>query len=325
MAGMKEKTLPSVAVIMLNFNQWQMSKDCAESVLKSEYDNFRLLLIDNGSFDVQEYQNLRQLVSKKCEVFRIQENCGYVGGVNFGLKKALDMDFDIALIMNNDAVIDKNALPELVKTLVKRNYNAIVTGKVYHFDKPNEIQHIGYNFTNPKSLKMKRIVSDKVDDGSWDDELEMDMIDDIFWLFPLKLYKSIGGYSNYFWFNAEQADFALRALKAGYKLIYTPKAKLYHKGSISIGGRIKNPKLVYYNVQAALILRYLHLPLLRFFLYYNVILYRIVKNYLKYIIKASLGKEVYPEMLQAELYAFIYFNKWLFLRQTNNGSTPFDN
>ena len=43
--------------------------------------------------------------------------------------------------------------------------------------------------------------------------LNMDHLDDIFWLVPVKLYLEIGGYSTYFWFNYEQADFALSAKK----------------------------------------------------------------------------------------------------------------
>jgi GT2 family glycosyltransferase len=318
--GLMSKEVKSVAVIMLNYNQWKMTRDCAISVLESDYSSFKLFVFDNGSHDIEEYNNLKELSADNCEVHRIEKNCGYVGGMNYGLEFVTERGYDLVLVMNNDATIDNKAMSEFVSTSEKYNYKAIVTGKVYHFDRPNEIQHIGYRFSNRKLLKMERIVSDKVDDGSWDKEMEMDMIDDIFWLMPVKLYREIGGYSTYFWFNAEQADLALRAVKNGYKLIYTPKAKLYHKGSISIGGRDNNPKLVYYNTQASLILRYLHLPLFRFVGIYLSTIYRLFRSLVKMIVKKGANRK----LLKADFLAFMYFNKWLFTRSPNNGITPFD-
>ena len=61
-------------------------------------------------------------------------NKGYAGGINFGLKKANETGFDYFLIMNNDTLIDENAIKELVKTSEKHQGKAIVSGKVYNYD-----------------------------------------------------------------------------------------------------------------------------------------------------------------------------------------------
>jgi GT2 family glycosyltransferase len=314
----------SVAILLLNYNQWAMTMECVESILKSDYNNFKIFLIDNGSFTNNDYDQLKSLESSMCSVIRIDKNRGYVGGMNYGLELSSKEGFDFFLIMNNDSVIAPDAISDLVDCALRHNNNCIVTGKVYHYEQPDLIQHIGYKFTNKKYLKMKRIVSDLPDNGQWDQEMEMDMIDDIFWLLPAPVYEKVGGYSPYFWFNAEQADLALRAVKAGNKLIYTPKAKLWHKGSLSIGGRLNNPKLIFYNTQATLIFKYLHMPWYRFVFTFLATIIRIIRNYLKAIIKYLLYNRNEFIGVKADYLAICYFSKWIWNKQPNQGTTPFD-
>lgn len=313
----------SVAVILLNFNQWEMTAECVESVLKSDYPDFRIILIDNGSHSGDEYDRLQQYSSDRCQPVRLEKNRGYVGGMNYGMTLAAEAGFDLFLIMNNDAVIGTGSISRLVECSERHGRRCIVTGKVYHYDRPDTIQHIGYGYTDRKNLRMKRLAVDVRDEGQWDEEMEMDMIDDIFWLFPSTLFRKIGGYSHYFWFSAEQADLALRARAEGYSLVYTPEAKLWHKGSLSIGGRDKNPVLAFYDLQGSMVFRYLHLGKLRFLIFYINVIYNISKGYLKYILKKLKGAVPDRRMSDAALMAFLWFNRWVFTREENNGRNPF--
>ena len=321
---MNKSQKPSVAVLILNFNQWQMTRKCVQSVLKSDYDIFQVLLIDNGSYSQEDYWQLLHLQLDRCKVIQLEKNRGYVGGMNYGLELAHDRGFDLYLIMNNDAMIAPDAISKLVATSQKYDYRCIVTGKVYHYDRPNVLQFVGYEITSKKNLKIRRLVNDEEDRGQWDNEMELDMTDDIFWLLSGKIYEEVGGYSPYFWFNAEQADLALRAIEAGNKLIYTPEARIWHKGSLTIGGRGDNPTLIYYNLQASLILRYLHLNRMRFFSYYLQTLLKLLKDYFKYLVKWILNYRPNKQILYAKLKAVGYFNSWYFTRKENPGITPFD-
>lgn len=312
-----------VAVILLNYNQWKMTAECVESVLKSDYPDFTVLLIDNGSHSTEDFEQLQKYRSERCELIRLEKNRGYVGGMNHGMMLAAQGGSDFFLVMNNDALLAPDALRRLIECSGRYGHHCIVTGKVYNYDRPNVIQHIGYEYTNRKSLRMKRLAEDVVDIGQWDTEREMDMIDDIFWLFPVTLYRIIGGYSPSFWFSAEQADLALRASNAGYRLVYTPYARLWHKGSLSIGGRDKNPAHAYYDLQGALVFRFLHLGRLRFALFYSGVVFNIAKGYLKHIIK-RLGRGTRDSgMADAALRALLWFNRWLFTREENTGRNPF--
>ena len=311
-----------IVIITLNYNQNEYTLKCIASILKSNFENFSILLIDNGS-TTENYISLREQLSKDSKIFlkRLEQNRGYVGGINYGLEQGAKVNPDYFLIMNNDTILDKDAISELVSTFKNYHNNAIVTGKVYHYDEPNRLQDIGYTFKNEKKLLFNHIGLNETDNGQYDNISERDMLDDVYWLFPFDLYNEIGGYSPYFWFNAEQADFALRAKKANYKLVYTPKAKLWHKGSLTIGGRIRNPQSAYWTIQSSLILRYLHLRRLFFYQFYIRIILGITTTYIKALISIQ---ERQKKLLyaNAKFQGLIYFNKWLFRKNINIGFIP---
>ena len=101
--------------------------------------------------------------------------------------------------MNNDTKLDQKAISEMVKTVQKYDNRCLVTGKVYYFDKPNMLQYVGSRFVDRKHLIYERICKvDEIDIGQYYEKVERDMIDDIFWLMPLKVYRDVGGYSPYF-------------------------------------------------------------------------------------------------------------------------------
>jgi len=315
-----------VNLITLNYNQNEYTLKCIESILKSSYEEFKIILVDNGSTH-KNFEILRKSLPKdnRLNLYRVNENRGYVGGINYGLKEGNKLDPDYFLILNNDTILDKNAINELKHTCEKYMNKAIVSGKVYHYDEPNILQDVGYSYRDKKSLYFNRIGLDEEDINQYHQIAERDMLDDVFWLFSVKLYNKIGGYSPYFWFNAEQADFALRAKKEGYKLIYTPGAKLWHKGSVSIGGRDKNPKLAYWHVQSTLIFRYLHLSKIQFIKQYFKTVINIFSSYAKVISENLRGNSFDFNYPKAKLMGLNYFNKWIFLKNENTGHDPFKN
>lgn len=317
--------IDKVIVITINYKQNQDTLECINSLLKSDYANFKILLIDNRSTEenVDDLEK-RMPPDKRILFHKISPNRGYVGGINYGLKEGTKLRPDYFLIMNNDTIIEKNAIAELVKTCNDYDNKAIVTGKEYDYNEPSKLRDVGSTFKNKKLLSFNGIVHNEVDKGQYDNIEERDLIDDVFWLMPLNLYEKIGGYSPYFWFNSEQADFAFRAKREGYKLIYTHKAKLWHKGSISIGGRDYNPKLCYWTVQSSLILKFIHLNKIYFLIFYFNTIISIIATFMKSLYFKVNSKQNIFIYAKAKYLGWMYFNKWFFKRHDNNGYNPFN-
>ena len=313
-----------VMVVLLNYNQNEYTLKCIESLLESDYDNFKILLVDNGSTKENANELFEKLPKEERLIFkRLEKNRGYSQGTNFGLKEGLKYDPDYFLIMNNDKIIDKFAIKELVKTCKSLNNKVLVTGKVYDYIKPNTLQLVGYKYRNRSFNTFNKMGLNEQDVGQYEKMEERDMIDDIFVLHPVELYKTVGGYTPYLWINGVNVDLAFRAIKVGFRLIYTPHAKLWHKGSVSFGGRNMNPKLAYWNIQSALILRYLFLEKRYFILFYLKTLNSIIRTFFKSIYFKTFKGVDNTKYAKAKYAGLQYFNRWLIKKNHNDGYNPF--
>jgi GT2 family glycosyltransferase len=303
-----------VVIITINYKQNNYTLLSVKSILENNYKNFHLIIIDNGPADEDHAylcNEIKKTNDERIQIVRSEKNLGYVGGINFGFDEGMKFHPDYLLIMNNDTILDKNAIEALMNCCKSYNDNAIVTGKVYHYDHPNKLQYIGSKFTNREKLIYEWIGKDEDDCGQYNQVAEREMIDDIFWMVPLKVYNRLGKYSTNFYFNGESSDYCLRALKNDIKLVYTHEAKLWHKGSISIGGRIKSPVTAYWVLQSALVLRYLHIDAKNFNNYYFHTYYeKVIKRFIISLIKLATGKTIDLKILRANLKAFHDFNRW---------------
>lgn len=315
---MEEK---KVIVFTLNYNQSKMTLDCANSVLQSSYKNYKLIIIDNGSTE-EQYDYLCKNCDDSVLIKKIDDNIGYVGGVNFGFTEASKLEADYFLVMNNDTIIDPKAIECLTETAQKHNDDAIISGKVYHFDRPNVLQYTGSFFSDKRYLKEYYPCKNEEDKGQCDTEEERDMIDDIFWLVPNKIYQDVGLYSNNFFLYCEQADYALQAKNKGYYLIYTPKAKIWHKGSVTSGdGNRYSPPVNFWRNKGGVIYLYRNIRKIHFT---KFILKSIVKMTVKNILNfLGFRKGIDKKSEYAALVGLLYGIKWIFDKKPDNGYNPF--
>ncbi len=311
-----------VVVVTINYNHYKDTKICVDSINKSMYNNYSIIIIDNGSsiedylMLIRNYQN-----NDNVNVIRIENNLGYVGGVNKGLDEASKLNPDYFLIMNNDTFIDKNAISELVMTAEKYKGSAIVSGKVYNMDEPDTLQYIGQYTKDEKRLIFPPYIKGEreKDTGKYEEEMELGMADDIYWLLPKKIFEKVGYYSTYFFLYGEQNDYALRAKKEGFKLIYTPKAKLWHIEHLTTGKSIRDSKRVkYWQYYSTLTLYYLHMN--------KPVFYKtLIMSFLRVNIKFLLGslRLINPKFNESSFRAFWNFVKWMFVKGENKGYNPY--
>ena len=229
-----KKNKPFVKILILTFNGIQLLDEAIQSYIDNDYLNKKIIVIDNGSADgTQEYVKKRY---PAVDLLRIDENKGYSGGLNVGLKYAFDKNnpADYVLITNNDVKADVNLISSLVEVAIKRNNVGFVIGKVYFYDYPELLQSVG-KYHSDVFWSNGHIGNMETDKGQYDKVEERDWCDDIYWLVSSRLYYETGGYDTEFKFQAEDFDWQVRAKKKKFKIYYTPKAKLWHKDSITIG------------------------------------------------------------------------------------------
>ena len=113
------KNEPKIAIIILNWNGFDDTVECLESLKTLEYDNYKVVLVDNGS-DNDEGKALKKMFP---DVYLIQNriNRGFAGGNNDGMNWALENGFDYVVNLNNDCIVEKKWLADLVDGLRSAN------------------------------------------------------------------------------------------------------------------------------------------------------------------------------------------------------------
>jgi GT2 family glycosyltransferase len=104
---------PLVLIVILNWNGAAETVASVASLARMDYQNWRVLLIDNGSTD-GSLEVLKPLASKQIEVVGVSTNTGYTGGCNLGLRHALKIGADYVWLLNSDATTETNTLSSLV-------------------------------------------------------------------------------------------------------------------------------------------------------------------------------------------------------------------
>lgn len=141
--------MADVSIIILNFNGRQFLKDCLDSVLNQSFKDFEIIFVDNGSSDGSEEYVSREYNDERLKVVSTGKNLGFTGGNNFGLKHC---KCDYIVLLNNDVIVDRNWLSELVNTIEKRKNAGLVQSLILtegiperYYKKNGTINLLGHN------------------------------------------------------------------------------------------------------------------------------------------------------------------------------------
>lgn len=121
-----------IGIVMLNYNEWDLTIDSILSIRKHCKYSYKVYLIDNCSA-VKMTDSFRKFIadSDDCELIFNKKNSGYAAGNNLGIKRALDDNVDYILITNNDVIFKDNSIEELANFLSNNPEYGIAGPKVY--------------------------------------------------------------------------------------------------------------------------------------------------------------------------------------------------
>ena len=236
---------PKVTIVIVNWNGWEDTVECLESLYRIDYPNYEIIIVDNHSQDdsvkrIKDYSKGKELI-----IIENEENYGFAEGNNIGIQYALkNLNPKYILLLNNDTVVDVDFLKELINAGEKNTHIGILGPKIYYYIKPNVIWSAGCKI----SLKFARgiqIGSGEVDKSQYDDPKEVEYVSGSAFLIKTGVIDDIGLMDKKYFLYFEESDWTLRANQAGFKSLYVPTAKIWHKISRS-GGGISKPTGLYY-------------------------------------------------------------------------------
>jgi len=216
---------PKVHIVILNWDGQEVLRECIDSIEKMEYTNYEIIVVDNGSSDGS--QNMVRDVFPSAHMIINKTNVGVAEGQNIGMRYAVNCGAEYILITNNDVTFDKRCLTELMEVAESDNRIGIIGPKIYYSEMPNKIWQAGRYLNWNKGTCI--IEGNEIDIGQYDEQKEVDFLGVI--LIRKNVLEKIGLYQANFFAYWEDTDFCVRAHKAGFKIVYAPKAKIWHKVS----------------------------------------------------------------------------------------------
>ncbi|WP_414468698.1 glycosyltransferase family 2 protein [Methanobacterium sp. ACI-7] len=196
--------------------------DIIKPIKVSEYTNKELEFFKNNTkkFNAEDSRLI---------LIKNDKNYGFAGGNNIGICFSLkNLQPDYILLLNNDTVVEKNFLKELVKTAESQTDIGFIGAKTFFYDKENIIQVAGGSYISSRFLTLE-LGLNHIDDGSYDIETDLDYISGSCVLCKAEMLKKIGLMDTNYFMYWEDADWGIRGKKYGYKSAYSYKSKIWHK------------------------------------------------------------------------------------------------
>ena len=245
----------SVAVVVLSWNDRELTVRCLDSLASVTYPDARVILVDNGSND--DTVEVVARTSPEVELVRLPTNRGFAGGMNAGIEAALRADAEHVFLLNNDATVEPGVLQPLVGA-VSRSVGAACSqilqegsgtiwyaGARYDPRRGHQGRHTGYG-QPPLAETIAPYPTDRGCGGAM--------------LIPRAALEQVGLLDEALFAYAEDVDWSLRAQALGLEILVVPASIVHHRVSAASGGA-SSPATLYYALRNGLVVAERYAPL----------------------------------------------------------------
>lgn len=283
----RDSALSALSIILVNYNGSRDTIECVRSIEESNFGEFEIIIVDNGS-QAGTVEQLRA-ACPHCTVIGVEENIGFAAGNNIGLKEALERGGSRFLLLNNDTTIDASALSRLMKALESSDRVGIVGAKIRYFSSRNKIWYAGGILSLGSGSFHHRGIGEE-DLGQYDLGGETQYVTGCCLLFRRQVVDKIGFLDESYFAYLEDADFCVRARKAGFSILYEPHALVYHK--VSSTSARDSPVYLYLNLRNKILFLHKHSRLDQWLPCLPAIAYYYVRQFIRLIFKWRDPKKV---------------------------------
>ena len=263
---------PRIGIVIVTWNGKSLVLDCVKSLLKCTYPNFRILVVDNASND-GTVDALKAEFGDQIDVIVNSRNLMFAGGNNVGIRYFLDENTDTnvmsgvlprqlptaqdvlsgvptrqsskvdwILLLNNDVEVDPGLLDGLVLVGESDSSIGIVGPKIYFWE-PKDLIWFAGGKMSLSGRGSRHIGIRQTDRGQFDQIQDVDYVTGCALMIRHTVIEQIGLLDESYPMYNEDSDWCFRARKSGYRVIYTPAGKLWHKISVSAGGQLSRFKI----------------------------------------------------------------------------------
>jgi len=230
---------PSVAVVILNYNGRNYLEQFLPFVLSSTYDNYRVIVADNGSSD-GSVAFLREN-HPGVEILAHDVNEGFAGGYNRALK---NVQADYYVLLNSDVEVTPGWIDPIISLMEQDAAIGACQPKLLSYYNRHLFEYAGAagGWIDALGYPFSR---GRIFDGLEEDQGQYDEVEEVFWasgaamFVRSHIFHELGGFDASFFAHQEEIDLCWRMQLLGYKIMACPKSVVYHVGAGTLprGGR----------------------------------------------------------------------------------------
>lgn len=238
---------PLVTIITVNFNQTDATCDLLDSIRRQEYRNVEIFVVDNGSRE--NPAAIFETNYPEMQFIRSERNLGFAGGNNLASKKAKG---DFLFFVNNDAELTEGCIERLLALFERVPDLGIVSplicyapslerverpdkGRDYKNDKKKDVvQYAGMTRVNPFTGRNRTIGNKEPDKGQFAEPQPTAYAHGAAMMIPRRVLEQVGPMDEDFFLYYEELDWCERIRRAGYSVWLEPRARVYHKESLTM-------------------------------------------------------------------------------------------
>ena len=225
---------PLVHVLIINWNGLEHLQECFDTLLAGTYENVRFVLIDNASTDDSvEYVRSNYGHEDRVKIIQLEENLGWSGGNNVGLRHAIDAGSDYVFLINNDTATEPDAIGKLVLMAEKHPEIGSLAPKMLMYDNPKFLNSVGIECSIIGcgwDLGIGR-----PDDEQWNKPRQVIGVCGGAWFIRTSVLEETGLLPEEFGIYLDDLDLCLRIWNSGNEIWNCPEAVVRHKFGATMG------------------------------------------------------------------------------------------
>ena len=239
---------PRIGALIVTWNRRADVLECIDSVKRSSYPRLATYVVDNASSD-GTYEAIAAQ-HPDVNLMRSEENLGFAGGNNLGLSWALEDGLDAILLLNDDILIAEDAVVRLIERSDDPEVG-VVSPKVFVHSDPQTIWAAG-GLVDSRGAAVQKHYGE-LDRGQADEPSDIDYAVGCAMLVKTEAIRHVGLMDPRYYMYYEESDWCRRMRRAGYRILYVPESRAWHK--VSMNGHIRNHAPYYFARNRLLYLR----------------------------------------------------------------------
>lgn len=258
--------------IVVTFNSEKCIEKCISSLIGQKSVTQKIIIIDNNSSD-NTIDILPNIIPEDAVIIQNKKNVGFAAAVNQGLKYALEnvKDAGYFFLLNPDAWLANNCLEKLISKFDKNKQLGLASPLIINPD----TQKPWFSGAKTSWVRQRNVHLDPKFNHC---QLQVtSYLTGCALLIKKSVIPKIGFFDERFFLYYEDADYSLRARKAGFAIKIVPSAACFHRESQSSTADIKN----YHLAKSGLLFFHKHFPKWALFWFWTVFWIRLF--YHKYI------------------------------------------